>query len=73
MKAIHTIAFVLLVIGGLNWLLVGLSVGDIVAYLPSWLATTVYILVGLSTLYLIFTHKATCKNCESAPSSVPQM
>lgn len=69
MKALHAIAFVLLVIGGLNWLLVGVGVGDVVAYLPSWLATIVYVLVGLSAIYLAFTHKATCKNCNaSAPA-----
>ena len=65
MKALHSIAFVLLVIGGLNWLLIGLGVGDVVAYLGSTLATIVYILVGLSAVYLAFTHKSTCKNCNT--------
>ncbi|MFA6404582.1 MAG: DUF378 domain-containing protein [Candidatus Paceibacterota bacterium] len=72
MKALHSIAFVLLVIGGLNWLLVGLGVGDVVAYLGSALATIVYILVGLSALYLVFTHKSSCKNCETS-SPAPMM
>lgn len=70
MKALHSIAFVLVIIGGLNWLLVGLGVGDVVMYLGSTLATIVYILVGLSAIYLVATHKKTCKNC-SADSSAP--
>lgn len=72
MKTIHLIAFILVIIGGLNWFLVGLGVGDVVAYLGSTLATIVYILVGLSALFLIFTHKSVCKSCETTPSA-PQM
>lgn len=80
MKALHTIAFILVVVGGLNWLLVGLNIGasgmGIVAYLPAMIAKIVYILVGLSAIYLIVTHKKTCKDCVaggSAPSSNPMM
>lgn len=65
MKALHSIAFVLLVIGGLNWLLVGIGVGDVVMYLGTVVARIIYILVGLSALYLIATHKKDCKHCES--------
>ena len=56
MKTLHTIAFVLVIIGGLNWLLIGLGAGDVVQYLGSTLANIVYILVGLSALLLIFSH-----------------
>ena len=69
MKALHTVAFILLVVGGLNWLLVGLGVGDVVMYLGAALAKVVYVLVGLSAVYLIATHKKDCKNCSS--SSAP--
>ena len=75
MKALHSTAFVLVIIGALNWLLVGIGVGDVVGYLGSVLAKIIYILVGLSAIYLIFTHKRDCKHCDksmSAPSS-PQM
>ena len=69
MKALHVIAFILVIIGGLDWLLIGLGVGDVVAYLGSTVASIVYILVGLSALLLVFTHKASCKHCErSAPA-----
>jgi len=70
MKALHTIAFVLVIIGGLNWLLVGLGVGDVVMYLGSVIATIVYILVGLSAIYLIVTHKKDCKCCEGGSGPV---
>lgn len=72
MKALHAVAFILVIIGGLNWLLVGVANLDVVMYLGATLAKIVYILVGLSALYLIFTHKKDCKNC-STSSSAPQM
>jgi hypothetical protein len=74
MKALHTIAFILVVIGGLNWGLVGISPSyDLVAMIgnatSTVVSTIVYILVGLSALYLIVTHKSSCKHCESGSSS----
>ncbi len=69
MKALHSVAFVLVIIGALNWLLVGIGVGDVVSYLGMTIAKIVYILVGISALYLIFTHKKDCKNCST--SSAP--
>ncbi len=73
MKALHTIAFILVVVGGLNWLLVGLGLGadgaGIVVYLPSMVANIVYVLVGISALVLIFTHKKSCKDCSTSGSS----
>ena len=73
MKALHCIAFILVIIGGLNWLLVGLNIGyagmGIVGYLGDSVEKIVYILVGLSAIYLVVTHKQTCKNCSSVSSS----
>jgi len=72
MKALHGIAFALVIIGGLNWLLIGLFGLDVVMYLGAIIAKIVYILVGLGAIYLVFTHKKTCKNCDkgmSAPAS----
>jgi uncharacterized protein len=52
------IAFILLVIGGINWGLVGLFQFDVVAELlggqDSPAARVVYVLVGLSALYCLF-------------------
>lgn len=64
---IHKIAFILLIIGGLNWGLEALGFG-LGNYLPGGLMTIVYILVGLSALYEIFTHKSYCRNCNAQGS-----
>ncbi|TFW10269.1 DUF378 domain-containing protein [Oxalobacteraceae bacterium OM1] len=58
MSAIDWIAMTLLIIGGLNWGLVGLMNVDLVATLfgeGSTLSRIVYALVGLSALYSIYT------------------
>ena len=54
MKKLDVVAAILLVVGGLNWALVGTAGIDLVATLfgsMSPLARTVYVLVGLSALY----------------------
>jgi uncharacterized membrane protein YuzA (DUF378 family) len=54
------IAFILVVIGALNWGLVGIFNFDLVAFLlgdMSMISRIVYTLVGLSGLYMIFTAK----------------
>jgi uncharacterized protein len=60
------VSYLLLFAGGLNWGLVGLFNFNLVhALLGSWavLEMLVYVLVGLATLYVAFTHKADCKVC----------
>jgi uncharacterized membrane protein YuzA (DUF378 family) len=56
MKVVDVIAAVLLVVGGLNWGLVGVAQFDLVAALfggtDALLARLVYSLVGLSAIYL---------------------
>lgn len=54
MKKLDVVAAVLLVVGGLNWGLVGAAHFDLVATLfgdTSALSRIVYLLVGLSALY----------------------
>lgn len=66
MKTLHYIAVALLVIGGLNWGLVGLLNYNLVTgILGSWpvLVQLVYILVGLSAVYIAATHMNDCKMC----------
>ncbi|MBI2635192.1 MAG: DUF378 domain-containing protein [Parcubacteria group bacterium] len=67
MKMLHMVAFILVIIGGLNWLWIGLlgggGVGD---WLGADLARAVYVLVGLSAVYLIAFHKKDCKMCGSS-------
>lgn len=53
-KNLDTIANILLIVGGLNWGLVGVANWNVVEIiLGSWpvVASIVYILVGLSALY----------------------
>lgn len=55
LNVLDWVAFVLVVIGGLNWGLVGLFDWDLVAYLfgaMSAAARAVYVLVGLAALYM---------------------
>jgi len=58
MKVISTIAMILVIVGGLNWGLVGFFNFDLVAAIfgvMSFLSRIVYVLVGLSAIYLAFT------------------
>ncbi len=57
MKTLTWIALILLIVGGLNWLLVGAFNFDLVAAVfgdMSPLSRIVYILVGLSALCILF-------------------
>ena len=65
MKGLHTVTFVLLIIGGLNWLL-SVFGWDVATWgLPTILVQTVYVLVGLSAVIELFSHKSNCKCCDS--------
>ncbi len=64
MKYLNIIAMALLVIGGLNWLLVGLFEFDLVAAIfggtvgpRSGLSRIIYILVGLAAIYGLYLFK----------------
>lgn len=57
MSTLDWIALVLVIIGGLNWGLVGIFKWDLVTAIfgdLSVVSRIIYILVGLSALYLIF-------------------
>lgn len=67
MKGMHVLAFILLVVGGLNWLLVGLfawDIGSLFGGQAAMISRIVYVLVGLSAIFELFTHKASCKQCD---------
>ncbi|SFC68870.1 hypothetical protein SAMN05443252_105293 [Bacillus sp. OV322] len=55
MKTLDVIALILLIVGGLNWLLVGLFQFDLVASIfegqDAALSRVVYIIVGLCAIY----------------------
>ena len=62
MKGLHTIAWILLIVGGLNWGLSALG-WDVVGKLGSTLSMWVYLLVGLSAIVELFTHSKNCRLC----------
>ena len=54
MKTVNIIALILIIIGGINWLLVGLFAFDLVAAIfgPMTIVTRIiYILVGIAAIY----------------------
>jgi uncharacterized membrane protein YuzA (DUF378 family) len=55
MKTLNVIALTLLIVGGLNWLLVGLFEYDLVASIfggqDSTVARTIYVIVGICAIY----------------------
>jgi uncharacterized membrane protein YuzA (DUF378 family) len=60
------VTFLLLIVGGLNWLLVGLFGWDIGAIFGGQMAIisrVVYVLVGVSAINEIIIHKGICKLC----------
>ena len=61
MKVIDIITAILVIVGGLNWGLVGVFNFDLVAKLfgdMSWLSRFVYLLVGVSAIYHLFEWRA---------------
>ena len=69
MKYLHNLTFLLLVIGGLNWLLVGLlgwDVGALFGGQGALISRVIYVLVGLSAVWLIIAHKKACRECNPA-------
>jgi len=63
MKWLHILSMTLMFAGGLNWGLVGFFDYNLVEMLFGSMATWVYMLVGLGTVYILFTHKTDCKIC----------
>ncbi len=56
MRILNLIAYILLIIGGINWFIIGVSGFDLVAGIFGTLSVfsrIIYILVGLSALWLI--------------------
>jgi uncharacterized membrane protein YuzA (DUF378 family) len=70
LNAVDWIAMVLLIIGGVNWGLVGLMNLDVVAAVLGEMTTAarvVYLLVGLAGLYSIYM----CIRLSSSPNRMP--
>jgi uncharacterized membrane protein YuzA (DUF378 family) len=77
MKALHIIAWILVIIGALNWGLVGLGwlVGgganwNVVTWICSYIGgmpteAVVYVLVGLAGVWELIGHRKNCKECSA--------
>ncbi len=68
MKTTHCITSVLVIIGALNWLLVAFNwnLVDAIFGAGSTMSMVIYILVGISGIFLIITHKKNCKACDKS-------
>ncbi len=63
MKNLHNLAFWLVIIGGLNWFLVGIfgwDIGMIFGGQGAFVSRVFYILIGISAFYLFYLHKDCC-------------
>ena len=65
MKWLHVVTFTLMFVGALNWGLIGFFGFNLVESLgfSAMMVRWVYMLVGVSAVYVIFTHKNDCKIC----------
>lgn len=65
-KTLHMVAFTLLAVGGVNWGLVGLFDWNLVSLVLGGMPgieKLVYVLVGVSAVYIFATHMQDCKIC----------
>ena len=70
---LHMVAFILLVIGGLNWGLRIFGVDIETWHLGMTVDKIIYALVALSAIYEIFTHGGRCKECNPANGGMAKM
>lgn len=77
-KGLHMVTFILLAIGGLNWLLVGIfmwDIGSLFGGMDAIISRIIYILVGLAAIIELISHKGMCKACDGGkgmPAPKPQ-
>ncbi len=72
MKALHMVTYLLLIVGGLNWLLVGAfgwDIGSFLGGMDSAASRAIYVLVGLSAIWSLINHKKDCMHCSAGSSS----
>ncbi|MEO5927198.1 MAG: DUF378 domain-containing protein [Patescibacteria group bacterium] len=74
MCTVHKIAWVLVIVGALNWGLLGaFNINLVNMIIGSWpmVERVVYILVGLSAIFMFFT--GSCKACKMCESGMKKM
>ncbi len=68
MKTVHMIAFLVLIVGGFNWLALGLfgwELGNLLGGQEAVASRILYIIVGLAAVYELVAHKSGCRICSS--------
>lgn len=71
-KNAHKITFMVLIIGGLNWLFLGLfgtELGSLFGGSEALLSRSIYILFGLAAVYELMNHKEDCAKCKEGKDS----
>ena len=66
-KNAHKITFFVLIVGGLNWLFLGLfgtELGSLFGGPAALLSRGLYILMGLAAVYELMNHKENCAKCK---------
>ncbi len=66
-KNLHYIAFILIIIGGLNWLVLALfnwEIGGLFGGMDQSISKLIYILVGVAAIYELVTHGKYCSHCK---------
>jgi len=66
-KGLHMVAFLLLIVGGLNWLILGVfgtELGALFGGSSSLLARALYVIIGIAAVYEVLIHKKVCIPCQ---------
>lgn len=67
-KTLHIITFLFVIVGGINWWLIGVNPSYNLVTMSFGIWSVVeqiaYVLVGLSAIYVAVTHKGDCRTCE---------
>ena len=74
MKILHKVSFLLLAVGGLNWLVLAVSgweIGQLFGGMDALVSKVIYVLVGLAAIYEIATHAGRCKACVRKAPEAP--
>lgn len=68
------IAFLLLIVGGLNWLLWGAfqwEIGMLFGGSDALISRIIYVLVGVAAVFELVTHKKKCADCNVKKTAAP--
>ena len=64
----HMVTFILVIVGGINWLLLGVfgwEIGELFGGHDAIVSRIIYVLVGAAAVYELVTHKENCRKCDA--------